>query len=178
MLSDDQIFYRIKINPLDTGKKKVGKISYGMSSYGYDARLGYDFKIFHRASGIIDPKKPDFDCEDVHTRDFIVIPPNSFALGVTYEDFKIPRDILALCIGKSTYARCGIIVNVTPLEPEWEGTITVEISNTTPSPVKVYAGEGIMQVIFFEASEVCRASYQDKGGKYQGQVSLTLPRMD
>lgn len=152
-------------------------ISYGVSSYGYDVRCGTEFKIFTNInSTIVDPK--DFDEKnfiDVNS-DVCIIPPNSFALARTVEYFRIPRNILTICLGKSTYARCGIIVNVTPLEPEWEGHVTLEFSNTTTLPAKIYANEGVAQMLFLEATEVCEVSYRDRGGKYQGQTGVTLPR--
>ena len=152
-------------------------VSYGVSSYGYDVRCSRHFKIFTNInSSIVDPKSFNssnfVEIED----DVCVIPPNSFALAATVERFKVPRDILVLCVGKSTYARCGIIVNVTPLEPEWEGDITLEFSNTTPLPAKIYANEGVAQLVFLEASEVCETSYLDRRGKYQCQSGVTLPR--
>ncbi len=152
-------------------------ISYGTSSYGYDVRCSDEFKIFTNInSAIVDPK--DFDAEsfvDVKS-DVCIIPPNSFALARTVEYFRIPRDVLTICLGKSTYARCGIIVNVTPLEPEWEGHVTLEFSNTTPLPAKIYANEGVAQMLFLGADEVCISSYKDRGGKYQGQRGVTLPK--
>jgi len=152
-------------------------ISFGTSSYGYDIRCANEFKIFTNInSTIVDPK--EFDANsfvDVHA-DVCMIPPNSFALARTVEYLRIPRNVLTLCLGKSTYARCGIIVNVTPLEPEWEGHVTLEFSNTTPLPAKIYANEGIAQVIFFESDEDCQISYKDRGGKYQGQRGVTLPK--
>lgn len=151
-------------------------ISYGVSSYGYDVRCANEFKIFTNInSAVVDPK--NFDASsfvDVQS-DVCIIPPNSFALARTVEYFRIPRNILTICLGKSTYARCGIIVNVTPLEPEWEGHVTLEFSNTTPLPAKIYANEGVAQMLFFEAQEVCEVSYLDRGGKYQGQEGVTLP---
>jgi dCTP deaminase len=155
--------------------KKV--ISYGVSSYGYDVRCANEFKIFTNTfSSIVDPKNFDeksfVDIKD----DKCIIPPNSFALARTVEYFKIPRSILTLCLGKSTYARCGIIVNVTPLEPEWEGHVTLEFSNTTNLPAKIYANEGVAQMLFFESDQVCKTSYKDRGGKYQGQTGVTLPK--
>ncbi len=152
-------------------------VSYGTSSYGYDVRCADEFKIFTNInSAIVDPK--DFDHQsfvDVKS-DVCIIPPNSFALARTVEYFKIPRNVLTVCLGKSTYARCGIIVNVTPLEPEWEGHVTLEFSNTTPLPAKIYANEGVAQMLFFESDEVCETSYKDRGGKYQGQEGVTLPK--
>src|SRR5690625_2413864 len=152
-------------------------ISYGTSSYGYDVRCANEFKVFTNInSTIVDPK--DFDegsLVDV-VGDVCIIPPNSFALARTVEYFRIPRNVLTICLGKSTYARCGIIVNVTPLEPEWEGHVTLEFSNTTPLPAKIYAGEGCAQMLFFQSDEPCEVSYRDRGGKYQGQQGVTLPR--
>lgn len=152
-------------------------ISYGTSSYGYDIRCAPEFKVFTNInSAVVDPK--NFDSEsfvDVN-RDVCIIPPNSFALARTVEFFRIPRNVLTLCLGKSTYARCGIIVNVTPLEPEWEGYVTLEFSNTTPLPAKIYANEGVAQVIFLESDEDCETSYADRGGKYQHQTGVTLPK--
>ena len=164
------------IEPFVESQRRDGCISYGLSSYGYDARVADEFKIFTNVdSVIVDPK--DFDSNSFVDRktDCCVIPPNSFALAETVEYFEIPRDILAICLGKSTYARCGIIVNVTPLEPEWRGKITIEISNTTPLPAKIYANEGIAQILFLRADQVCKTSYADKSGKYQDQTGLTLP---
>lgn len=152
-------------------------ISYGTSSYGYDVRCARDFKVFTNIhSAIVDPKNFDEkSLVDICT-DVCVIPPNSFALARTVEYFRIPRNILTICLGKSTYARCGIIVNVTPLEPEWEGHVTLEFSNTTNLPAKIYANEGVAQMLFFESDEVCEISYKDRGGKYQGQTGVTLPK--
>ena len=152
-------------------------ISYGTSSYGYDVRCANEFKIFTNVnSTIIDPK--DFDERNFvdFVGDVCIIPPNSFALARTIERFNIPRDVLTVCLGKSTYARCGIIVNVTPLEPEWEGYVTLEFSNTTPLPAKIYAGEGCAQMLFFGGDQECEVSYKDRGGKYQGQTGVTLPK--
>jgi len=155
-----------------------GGISYGVSSYGYDIRVADEFKIFTNVnSTIVDPKRFDEQSFVDFTGDVCIVPPNSFALARTVEYFRIPRNVLTLCLGKSTYARCGIIVNVTPFEPEWEGTATLEISNTTPLPAKIYANEGIAQVVFFEADEVCETSYADKKGKYQAQRAITLPKI-
>lgn len=152
-------------------------ISYGLSSYGYDVRLADEFKIFTNIkSTIVDPKNFDPDSFVDLKSDVCIIPPNSFVLGRTVEYFKIPRNILVICLGKSTYARCGIIVNVTPLEPEWEGHVTLEFSNTTNLPAKIYANEGVAQLIFLEGSEECEVSYKDRKGKYQGQKGVTLPR--
>jgi dCTP deaminase len=157
------------IEPFEPGQVRevAGKriVSYGTSSYGYDIRCSSEFKLFDEKSFV-----------DM-TGDFCIIPPNSFALARTVEYFRIPRNVLTICLGKSTYARCGIIVNVTPFEPEWEGYVTLEFSNTTPLPAKVYANEGVAQVVFFESDEVCETSYRDRGGKYQGQKGVTLPKM-
>ena len=153
-------------------------VSYGVSSYGYDVRCSNEFKIFTNThSVIVDPKKFDPNSFIDVTADECIIPPNSFALARTIEYFKIPRSVLTLCLGKSTYARCGIIVNVTPLEPEWEGHVTLEFSNTTNLPAKIYANEGVAQMIFFESDQVCKTSYKDRGGKYQGQTGVTLPKI-
>lgn len=169
------------IAPFETGQvrhNEEGKIvSFGTSSYGYDVRCANEFKIFTNInSTIVDPK--DFDHNNFidFVGDVCIIPPNSFALARTVEYFKIPRDTLVVCLGKSTYARCGIIVNVTPLEPEWEGHVTLEFSNTTPLPAKIYANEGVAQMLFYQSDEVCETSYKDRGGKYQGQRGVTLPR--
>ena len=152
-------------------------ISYGTSSYGYDVRCSDEFKIFTNInSAIVDPKGFDEDSFVDLKSNECVIPPNSFALASTVEYFRIPRSILTVCLGKSTYARCGIIINVTPLEPEWEGHVTIEISNSTPLPAKIYANEGIAQMLFFESDEICETSYKDRGGKYQGQQGVTLPK--
>ena len=166
---------------VDTQVKELpyGKvISYGLSSYGYDIRLADEFKVFTNVYGsVVDPKHFRSDSFVDMKGPFCIIPPNSFALAKTVEYFRIPRDVLTVCVGKSTYARCGLIVNVTPFEPEWEGFVTLEISNTTPLPAKVYANEGISQVLFFQSDEVCEVSYADKKGKYQGQQGLTLPKL-
>ncbi len=152
-------------------------ISYGTSSYGYDVRCANEFKIFTNInSSVVDPKSFDEKSFVDVVDDVCIIPPNSFALARTVEYFHIPRNILTICLGKSTYARCGIIVNVTPLEPEWEGHVTLEFSNTSPLPAKIYAGEGVAQVLFFEADEICEVSYGDRGGKYMRQQGVTLPR--
>jgi dCTP deaminase len=166
------------ITPFVDGQVREGVISYGLSSYGYDIRVSNEFKIFTNVhSAIVDPKhfnpKSFIDFEG----DICVIPPNSFVLAQTVEYFRIPRNVLTVCLGKSTYARCGLIVNVTPFEPEWEGYVTLEISNTTPLPARVYANEGIAQVLFFESDEVCEISYADRKGKYQKQQSIVLPRI-
>ncbi len=170
--------YHGMIEPFSDRQVREGVISYGLSSYGYDVRIADEFKIFTNINNtLIDPKAFD-------PRSFIdlkaaecIVPPNSFALARTIEYFRIPRDVLTVCLGKSTYARCGIIVNVTPFEPEWEGLVTLEVSNTTPLPAKIYAGEGIAQVLFFESDEECEVSYADKKGKYQAQQGLTLPKL-
>jgi dCTP deaminase len=166
------------IEPFAENQVRDGVISYGVSSYGYDIRVADEFKIFTNVNSIIvDPKRFDQQSFVDFKGDVCIIPPNSFALARTVEYFRIPRSILTICVGKSTYARCGIIVNVTPFEPEWEGTATLEISNTTPLPAKIYANEGIAQVVFFEADEICETSYADKKGKYQAQREITLPRI-
>ena len=158
----------------DKGEKLI---SYGVSSFGYDVRCANEFKVFTNIhSATVDPKVFDDNSFVDVTSDVCVIPPNSFALARTVEYFRIPRNVLTICLGKSTYARCGIIVNVTPLEPEWEGHVTLEFSNTTNLPAKIYAGEGVAQMIFFESDEDCEVSYKDRGGKYQGQTGVTLPK--
>ena len=176
LLADWQIRQFVKIEPFAEESWRPGVISYGVSSYGYDVRVGRHFKVFTNAHcAVVDPKNFDpasfVDIEG----DCCLIPPNSFALAETVEFFDIPRDIICICLGKSTYARGGIIVNVTPLEPEWRGKITIEISNTTPLPAKIYANEGIAQILFLRGEQVCRVSYGDKKGKYQDQKGLTLP---
>jgi dCTP deaminase len=169
---------RRMIEPFAEVQVRDGVISYGVSSYGYDIRVADEFKIFTNVnSTIVDPKRFDQQSFVDFKGDVCIVPPNSFALARTVEYFRIPRSILTICLGKSTYARCGIIVNVTPFEPEWEGTATLEISNTTPLPAKIYANEGIAQVVFFEADEICETSYADKKGKYQAQREITLPRI-
>ncbi len=166
------------IEPFVDGQRREGVISYGLSSYGYDMRMADEYKIFTNVrSAIVDPKDFSDDSFVDHQGDICVIPPNSFVLARSMEYFRIPRSVLTLCVGKSTYARCGLIVNVTPFEPEWEGYVTLEISNTTPLPARVYSNEGIAQVIFFEADEGCEVSYADKRGKYQNQGRLTLPKL-
>ena len=160
----------------ETDGRKI--ISWGTSSYGYDIRCANEFKVFTNINSmIVDPKNFDSNSFVDVKSDVCIIPPNSFALARTIEYFRIPRNVLTVCLGKSTYARCGIIVNVTPFEPEWEGYVTLEFSNTTPLPAKIYANEGIAQVIFFESDEVCETSYKDRGGKYQGQQGVTLPKI-
>ena len=170
------------ISPFEAGQvreidgRKV--ISYGTSSYGYDVRCSNKFKLFTNLnSTIVDPKNFDPDSFVDVEGEHCIIPPNSFALASTVEYFRIPRNVLTVCVGKSTYARCGIIVNVTPFEPEWEGHVTLEFSNTTPLPAKIYANEGIAQVLFFESDEVCQTSYKERAGKYQGQTGVTLPKV-
>jgi len=166
------------IEPFSDKQVRDGVISYGVSSYGYDVRIADEFKIFTNInSTVIDPKKFDPRSFVDVKGDVCIIPPNSFALALTVEYFRIPRNVLTVCVGKSTYARCGIIVNVTPFEPEWEGIVTLEVSNTTPLPAKIYANEGIAQVLFFEGDEPCETSYADKKGKYQAQQTLTLPKL-
>ena len=166
------------IEPFVDEQMRAGVISYGVSSYGYDVRVGDEFKVFSNVyNAIVDPKNFDPKSFVDIKADVCIIPPNSFALASTIEYFRIPRDILTVCLGKSTYARCGIIVNVTPFEPEWEGHVTIEISNTTPLPAKIYANEGIAQVLFFQSEDVCEVSYKDKKGKYQAQRGVTLPRL-
>jgi dCTP deaminase len=166
------------IEPFTEGQVRQGVISYGVSSYGYDVRIADEFKIFTNInSTIVDPKSFDPRSFVDFTGDVCIIPPNSFALARTVEYFRIPRNVIVVCLGKSSYARCGIIVNVTPLEPEWEGIVTLEVSNTTPLPAKIYANEGIAQMLFFESDEPCETSYADKKGKYQAQQGLTLPRL-
>ena len=165
-------------SPTQVRMEGGGKIvSYGTSSYGYDVRCADEFKIFTNInSTIVDPKNFDEKSFVDFRGPVCIIPPNSFALARTVEFFRIPRSVLTVCLGKSTYARCGIIVNVTPLEPEWEGHVTLEFSNTTPLPAKIYAQEGVAQMLFFESDEVCETSYRDRGGKYQGQTGVTLPK--
>jgi dCTP deaminase len=166
------------IEPFTDRQVREGVISYGVSSYGYDIRVADEFKIFTNVfSATVDPKHFDTRSMVDYKGDLCIIPPNSFALGRTVEYFRIPRQVLTICLGKSTYARCGIIVNVTPFEPEWEGYVTLEISNTTPLPARIYANEGIAQVLFFEADEECQVSYADKKGKYQAQQTIILPKL-
>ncbi len=172
------------IEPFEAGQVRVNEqgdklVSYGTSSYGYDVRCAREFKVFTNVhSAIVDPKNFDERSFIDIVGDECIIPPNSFALARTVEYFRIPRDVLTICLGKSTYARCGIIVNVTPLEPEWEGHVTLEFSNTTNLPARIYAGEGVAQMLFFQsdADDVCETSYKDRGGKYQGQIGVTLPK--
>lgn len=171
------------IEPFADGQTKkledgLRVISYGLSSYGYDLRVSREFKVFTNVfNTVVDPKNFDpRSLVDIET-DVCIVPPNSFALARSVEYFRIPRNVLTICVGKSTYARCGIIVNVTPFEPEWEGHVTLEISNTTPLPAKIYANEGLAQVVFFLASEVCETSYADRAGKYMRQTGITIPRM-
>lgn len=171
------------IEPFTDGQVKTSEeggrlISYGLSSYGYDLRVSHEFKVFTNVfNTVVDPKAFDpRSMVDIET-DVCIVPPNSFALARSVEYFRIPRNVLTICVGKSTYARCGIIVNVTPFEPEWEGHVTLEISNTTPLPARIYAGEGLAQVVFFLANEECETSYADRGGKYMKQEGITIPRM-
>ncbi len=182
LLSDHQIRKLAEnegmIDPFVEKQRREGVISYGLSSYGYDARTADEFKIFTNIdNALVDPK--DFSQQSFVDRktDICVIPPNSFVLSRTVEYFRIPRDVLVICLGKSTYARCGMIVNVTPLEPGWEGHVTLEISNTTPLPARVYANEGIAQFLFFKGSSICETSYADRSGKYMGQRGVTLPKL-
>ena len=181
LLSDQWIEKQVQenniISPFEKTQIREGKISYGLSSYGYDARVSNEFKVFTNVNNtIVDPKNFSLEGFVEKKSDTCIIPPNSFVLARTVEYFKIPRNILVICLGKSTYARCGIIVNVTPLEPEWEGHVTLEFSNTTNLPAKIYAGEGVAQMLFFESDEECETSYKDRGGKYQGQTGVTLPK--
>jgi len=183
VLSDKEILGYIKeknmISPFQESQKRDNVVSYGISSYGYDFRIANEFKIFTNINNaIVDPKNFDKGSFIDFLGDVCIIPPNSFILGRSLEYFKIPKEILGICVGKSTYARCGLILNVTPIEPEWEGHITIEISNTTPLPAKIYANEGIAQLIFHRASKVCNTSYKDKKGKYQGQTGVTLPKTE
>ena len=165
------------IEPFIDEQVRGNNISYGVSSYGYDIRISDEFKIFTNINTtVVDPKNFDPKGFVDYKGDVCIIPPNSFALGRSVEYFRIPRDVLTLCVGKSTYARCGIITNVTPFEPEWEGHVTLEISNTTPLPARIYANEGIAQVLFFESDEACLTSYADRKGKYQAQTGITLPK--
>ncbi len=171
-------FTEAQVRQADAAGRRV--ISYGLSSYGYDMRVAPEFKIFTNAlSAIVDPKEFDSKSFVEFEGDICIVPPNSFALARSVEYFRIPRNVLTICVGKSTYARCGIITNVTPFEPEWEGHVTLEISNTTPLPAKIYTNEGICQVLFFEAApdDICETSYKDKAGKYQRQTGVTLPRL-
>lgn len=166
------------ITPFSEKQVREGVISYGLSSYGYDLRVSNEFKIFTNVnSAIIDPKNFDERSFVTVEAESVLIPPNSFALARSVEYFKIPRDVLTICVGKSTYARCGIIVNVTPFEPEWEGFVTLEISNTTPLPARVYANEGLCQILFFRGDELCEVSYADRKGKYQKQQGIVLPKL-
>lgn len=176
MVSEQQM-----IEPFEDGQVRYVEgqkvISYGVSSYGYDVRCSREFKIFTNInSAIVDPKNFDERSFVDFEGDVCIIPPNSFALARTVEYFRIPRNVLTICVGKSTYARCGLIVNVTPLEPEWEGHVTLEFSNTTNLPAKIYANEGVAQMLFFASDEICDVSYKDRGGKYQGQTGVTLPK--
>jgi dCTP deaminase len=182
ILSDKWIRTRAQkdnmIEPFCDRQTAEGQVSYGLSSYGYDARVAPEFKIFTNVdNAIIDPKKLEETTFVDRTTDVCILPPNSFALGRTVEYFRVPDDVLVICLGKSTYARCGIIVNVTPLEPGWEGHVTLEFSNTTPLPAKIYANEGICQFLFFQGNEPCEVSYRDRAGKYMNQRGVTLPRI-
>ncbi len=182
ILSDTQIRHLSQqqemISPFVEKQTAEGQISYGLSSYGYDARCSREFKIFTNVdNAIVDPKDFSDDSFVDRETDVCIIPPNSFVLTRSVEYFKIPKDVLVVCLGKSTYARCGLIVNVTPLEPGWEGHVTLEISNTTPLPAKVYANEGVAQFLFFKGSAPCEISYADRAGKYMGQTGVTLPRI-
>lgn len=174
----EQALHNQMISPFVEHQKSENVISYGLSSYGYDARVADEFKIFTNVdSAIVDPKKFSEHSFVNRTGPVCTIPPNSFVLGRTVEYFKIPRDVLVICLGKSTYARCGIIVNVTPLEPEWEGHVTLEFSNTTPLPARIYADEGVCQFLFLKSDQLCEVSYKDRLGKYMGQRGVTLPRI-
>ena len=166
------------IEPFEDRQVRAGVVSYGLSSYGYDIRVADEFKIFTNVNTtVVDPKNFDERSFVTVRSDCAIVPPNSFALARSVEYFKIPRDVLTICVGKSTYARCGIIVNVTPFEPEWEGFVTLEISNTTPLPARIYANEGLCQIIFFQSDEVCETSYADRKGKYQSQKGIVLPKL-
>lgn len=166
------------INPFSEKQVSQGVISFGVSSYGYDLRVADEFKVFTNVNcTVVDPKNFDERSFVTVRSECAIIPPNSFALARSVEYFKIPRDVLTLCVGKSTYARCGIIVNVTPFEPEWEGFVTLEISNTTPLPAKIYANEGLCQILFFQSNEICETSYADRKGKYQAQKGIVLPKL-
>ncbi len=182
ILCDHQIrdlaLHQGMIEPFVETQKREGMISYGLSSYGYDARISDEFMIFTNVdSAVVDPKNFSSKSFVERKTDVCIIPPNSFVLSRTVEYFRIPKDVLVVCLGKSTYARCGLIVNVTPLEPGWEGHVTLEVSNTTPLPAKVYAHEGIAQFLFFKGSDACEVTYADRAGKYQGQRGVTLPRL-
>ncbi|MEW6068608.1 MAG: dCTP deaminase [Nitrospirota bacterium] len=182
MLKNDRWIYEMAekgmILPFNKENVKKGVVSYGVSSYGYDMRIADEFKILKNVNNtVIDPKSFDANNFVDFKGDVCIIPPNSFVLGRSVEYFRIPREVLVICLGKSTYARCGIVVNVTPLEPEWEGYVTIEISNTAPLPAKIYANEGIAQIIFLEGTEVCKTSYADKAGKYQSQKGITLAKI-
>ena len=177
MAINHEMIKPFELNQVRLGKNEEKLISYGTSSYGYDVRCSDEFKVFTNInSATVDPKRFDADSFVDIQSEVCVIPPNSFALASTIEYFKIPRNVLTICLGKSTYARCGIIVNVTPLEPEWEGHVTLEFSNTTSLPAKIYANEGVAQMLFLESDEECEVSYKDRGGKYQGQRGVTLPK--
>lgn len=174
----DQALKNGMIEPFVEAQTGTGVISYGLSSYGYDARVSREFKVFTNVdNAIVDPKNFSTTSFVEREGDACIIPPNSFVLARTVEYFRIPRDVMVVCLGKSTYARCGIIVNVTPLEPEWEGHVTLEFSNTTPLPAKIYAGEGACQFLFLKGNEACEVSYKDRKGKYMGQIGVTLPKV-
>jgi dCTP deaminase len=183
VLSDGEIRERVAgsgmIEPFQDGQVSAGVVSYGLSSYGYDFRVAGELKVFSNVNyTAVDPKNFDeHSFVTIETDDFCIVPPNSFALARTVEYFRIPRDIITICVGKSTYARCGIIINVTPFEPDWEGHATLEISNTTPLPAKIYANEGIGQILFLKGSAVCETSYKDRQGKYDKQQGIVLPRI-
>ena len=175
----EQALNRGMIDPFEDRLHRDGVISYGLSAYGYDARVAEEFKIFTNVnSAVVDPKAFDPSSFVDRKAEVCTVPPNSFVLARTVEYFRIPRDVLVICVGKSTYARCGIIVNVTPLEPEWEGHVTLEFSNTTPLPARIYANEGACQFLFLKADSLCEVSYKDRRGKYQGQHGVTLPRVE
>lgn len=174
----DMSLHHAMISPFVSQQARENTISYGLSSYGYDARVADEFKVFSNLDGaIVDPKEFALNSFVDRKGPVCIIPPNSFVLGRTVEYFKIPRDVLVICLGKSTYARCGIIVNVTPLEPEWEGHVTLEFSNTTPLPARIYANEGACQFLFYRAETPCDVSYKDRNGKYMGQTGVTLPKL-
>ena len=180
ILPDHEIQKSIVITPFSEAQKREGMISYGVSSFGYDVRIGRKYKIFTPVYGgvVIDPKNLDQRAFQDIEHDYCIIPPNSYVLAESLEYFEIPRDVIGICLGKSSYARVGAIVNVTPLEPSWKGKITIEISNSSPLPIKIYSEEGIMQVLFFRATSPCTTSYADKQGKYQNQEGLTLSKVD
>ncbi len=173
-----QALEKAMIEPFVEKQVSKGKISFGLSSYGYDIRVGRQFKIFTNVkNSVVDPKQFDSDSFVDHEGDVCIIPPNSFALASSVEYLRVPDDVLCICVGKSTYARCGIITNVTPLEPGWQGHITLEISNTTTLPARIYALEGLVQILFFQSDERCETTYADRAGKYQGQRGITIPKV-